>query len=62
VGREGYIVNFEEDLSILFFLRLEVVWRAGDQNVLPKNEEETTILVPIYDSVANPLISVQKIF
>ena len=56
-GKVGSIVNYEEDLSIPVFPHREVVWRAGDQTVLQRNEEETIIVAPIYDSVANPLLS-----
>jgi hypothetical protein len=61
-GMVEYIVNFEEDPTISVFHHQEVVWRAGDQIVLQRNEEGTTIGDPIYDSVANPLLSDQKIF
>jgi hypothetical protein len=61
-GKVEYIVSYEEDRSIPVFLHREVVWKADGQTVLLRNEEETTIGVPIYDSVANPLLFEQKIF
>jgi hypothetical protein len=54
-GMVEYIVNSEEGLTISVFHHREAVWRADDQIVLPRNEEETTIGAPIYDSVENPL-------
>jgi hypothetical protein len=53
--KEEYIVNCEEDLTIPVFLHRGVVWREDYQIVLQRNEEETTIEAPIYDSVENPL-------
>jgi hypothetical protein len=45
-GMVGYIVNFEEDLSIPVFLHQEVVWKADDQIVPLRSEEETIKGVP----------------
>jgi hypothetical protein len=56
-GKAENTANYEEGLSIPVSLHREVAWREGYQIVLPRNEEETTIQAPIYDSAANPLLS-----